>query len=974
MTPIPDDDGTARADDHPLTPAQLALYLHARTHPGDASLNLGFAYRLDPGTDPERLAASIRTVLAASAALSTVFVETAEGPVARVFRPGHRRHEVPLLVSPGSDDAVAASVAREADSPIAPEAWPQPRCTVYTSADGAWLGVVTSHLVADATTHERFRAAVAAAYRGASLPAGLDAHPATVPRRVDSVRAQAFFAASLASPPESVLAVEPTDVRHETRLRLARPDGDASLTAQLTAAHAIVIAALSGRDDVVVGVPIAGRSTRAAREALGCFVRTVPLPIRLGAHASIAELQSWLELRLTGLLRHQDADVGSFGGFDNTITVYRRPLALPLGAAVALPLPRRTLAAAVQLSVTPAAGALDVVVAVPDRLAGHGVGTMFAAALRADRDSAPAGVAAALAAEPSVTPVRRRYPVLGGIAEAVLAAGAADPHRIAVADERGSITAAELAARVEAAAAAIERMGADRYLGVAMPPGIDLVITVLGILRAGRAYVPLDPDGPPERGRRIRSVVADAQGAELRVLRAAPWSPGALAARAQPDDPAYVIFTSGSTGEPKGVEVSHRAVLRLLAATRELVDPRPSDRWCLFHSAAFDFSVWELFGSLAAGARLCIPDRATVADPLATARFLREHDVSVLNQTPSAFRRQLDAGAELPAVRLVLFGGEELEPRLVQRMPGGARFVDLYGITEATVHVTAHAVDGTRSIGRPLADLGVAVVDARLRSVPRGVSGELLVWGDGLALGYLARPEATAERFRTDTSFAERVLRTGDRVRMRLDGTLEYLGRLDRQRRLRGHRVEPGEVEAALRALPGVRDAVVALAEPSGRQPFLAAWLAGDADPSAARSALAARLPAVMVPAVIERIDAVPLTANGKVDEAALLAALFSGLRRATTAPGTAAERIADVFARVIGVPSVNVDSAFFDAGGTSMHLVELSRALRAELGIETRMVDLFEHPSPRSLAAWSAPARPARRASDLGAFWSALE
>ncbi|MEU5022699.1 amino acid adenylation domain-containing protein, partial [Streptomyces angustmyceticus] len=407
------------------------------------------------------------------------------------------------------------------------------------------------------------------------------------------------------------------------------------------------------------------------------------------------------------------------------------------------------------------------------------------------------------------------------------------PGAVAVEFGEESFSYGELNSRANRLARFLRARGvvSGSLVGVCLERGVDLVVGLLGVLKAGGAYVPLDPEYPSGRlafmvEDTAASVVVTRSGLRERLPEAgftavcvdadqgliARESGEDLAVGAGPDDLAYVIYTSGSTGVPKGVLVEHRCVVNRLRGTDGDFGFGPEDVWTLFHSFAFDFSVWEIWGALTYGGRLVVVDQETSRNAVAFVRLLVERKVTVLNQTPSAFgllQQEVDRGVagEL-ALRLVVFGGEALRPARLAAWwsavgEGGPRLVNMYGITETTVHVTAREItpadtaDGAVSpIGRPLADTGAYVLDAAGRVVPVGVAGELWVSGAGVARGYLNRAELTAERFveRAIGGVVRRMYRSGDLVRWSADGELEYLGRLDDQVKVRGFRIELGEV------------------------------------------------------------------------------------------------------------------------------------------------------------------------------------
>ncbi|MGH8880665.1 MAG: amino acid adenylation domain-containing protein, partial [Stackebrandtia sp.] len=445
-----------------------------------------------------------------------------------------------------------------------------------------------------------------------------------------------------------------------------------------------------------------------------------------------------------------------------------------------------------------------------------------------------------------------------------------------------------------------------------------------------------------------------------------------LSVPVSPDHPAYVIYTSGSTGRPKGVVVPHQNVVRLLRATDGWFSFGPDDVWTLFHSYAFDFSVWELWGPLLSGGRLVVVPYLTSRSPGDFLGLLESERVTVLNQTPSAFYQLMAADRDAPgadlALRFVVFGGEALElGRLDDWYSRHAEdapvLVNMYGITETTVHVShitldrAYAATAPGSvIGTGIPDLKLYVLDGRLQPVPPGVPGELYVAGAGLARGYLNRPGLSAERFVADPfgKPGTRMYRTGDLGKWRRDGTLEYLGRSDQQVQLRGFRIELGEVEAVLSRHEAVAD--VAAVVRGDRLIAYAVPADGAAiDPGELRRFAGRMLPDHMVPAVVAELDMLPLTANGKLDRRALPAPELSSSRSVRVPRTWEEEVLAGLFGEVLGLERVGVDEGFFDLGGDSIIAIQLvSRARQSGLVISPR--EVFQHQTVEELAALARP------------------
>ncbi|MBG6090821.1 non-ribosomal peptide synthetase [Actinomadura viridis] len=509
-------------------------------------------------------------------------------------------------------------------------------------------------------------------------------------------------------------------------------------------------------------------------------------------------------------------------------------------------------------------------------------------------------------------------------------------------------------------------VGPERFVALRLPRSAELVVAVLAVLKAGGAYVPVDPDYPADR---IALMVGDARPV-LTLDEVGPcegYADTDLGVEMSPDCAAYVIYTSGSTGRPKGVVVPHGNVVRLLRSTEGWFGFGSGDVWTLFHSFAFDFSVWELWGALLYGGRLVVVPYMTSRSPGEFLRLVESERVTVLNQTPSAFYQLMAAdrdaaGVDLSALRYVVFGGEALEPGRLEdwysrHSDDAPVLVNMYGITETTVHVSYVALDRAYAasasgsvIGTGIPDLRIYVLDDRLQPVPAGVVGELCVAGPGLARGYLNRPDLTAERFVADPYGVPgaRMYRTGDLGRWLPDGRLEYLGRSDQQVQLRGFRIEPGEIEGVLARHEAVSDVAVVV-----RDDRLIAYIVGT--DTGLREYAAGHLPSHMVPAAVVELDALPLTANGKLDRAALPAPDFAA-KVSGQAPRTPQEEIlAGLFAEVLGLERVGVGDGFFELGGDSIIAIQLvSRARQAGLVISPR--EVFQHQTVEQLAALARP------------------
>jgi amino acid adenylation domain-containing protein len=576
------------------------------------------------------------------------------------------------------------------------------------------------------------------------------------------------------------------------------------------------------------------------------------------------------------------------------------------------------------------------------------------------------------------------------------------PDAVAVVCEGDSLSYGELNRRANRLARRLRDLGVgpDQRVGLCTERSLDLLVGLLGILKAGGSYVPLDPRYPTGR---LVSIMADA---DIRVLvgsqevvsglpteaeRVLLDAEADLLARLSTDDLpllstgeslAYVIHTSGSTGRPKGSLLTHGHVVRLFDATQALFGFGEHDIWTLFHSYAFDFSVWEIWGALLHGGRLVVVPYLVSRSPEDFHDLLVRERVTVLNQTPSAFAQlqhvdeRPERAAALRDLRLVIFGGEALDPGslaswFARHGDEKPQLVNMYGITETTVHVTHRPLrkedaKGRRSvIGLPIPDLAVHVLDPWLRPAPIGVPGELVVAGAGLARGYLGRPDLTAERFTPDPVSGRpgaRIYRSGDLARYLPDGDLEYLGRIDDQVKIRGFRIEPGEIEAALAGHPEVRECSVLVWRDLPGDVRLVAYVVPRGErslrPEGLREHLRQLLPEHMVPSAFVVLDKMPLNPSGKIDRTALPSALAQSLPQASVASGRVLPRdpveleLSLIAAEVLGVPWVGIRDDFFALGGHSLLAVRFIARIRTRFGVDLPLSCLFASPTMEGLAA----------------------
>ncbi|GLW79100.1 amino acid adenylation domain-containing protein/natural product biosynthesis luciferase-like monooxygenase domain-containing protein [Actinokineospora globicatena] len=798
------------------------------------------------------------------------------------------------------------------------------------------------------------------------------------------------------------LADAPTAMRE---VHLAAAAHATHWSALVVAALAAYLRGVTDRGDVVIGFPVRARTTRLALTTPAMLSNEVPLRLSVSPTGSVAELVAQVADTIADALRHQRfrgeelhrltragggparlpavvANVIAFDGqlrFGDCAAHVRQLSSGPVrelsvdfyGGASDGPL---------GLGMGTAAGALGA-----GEVEAHRVrfGEFLARFVAATPDTplgslSLLGAAERVAIETSFNDTARDLDLSGTLPDLITAQVARTPDAVAVVAGTRELTYAELLDQAGRLAAHLVERGVrpGDVVGVHARRSTDLVVSLVGVMLAGAAYLPLDPESPPAR---LAFQISDAQVAlvltqsGLPALEAAetiavdevlPTLPdtGTPEVAIGPEDTAYVIHTSGSTGRPKAVVVPHRGIVNRLAWMRDDYGVDAADRVLQKTSVGFDVSVWEFFLPLVTGARLVLLEPGAQRDPRLVAAAVARHGVTLLHFVPSMLDLFLvDSGdADLSGLRHVFCSGEALRPATVaaffERLPGGVRLHNLYGPTEAAIDVTAwECLPGrdTKSvpIGRPVANTTVHILDGDGAQVPIGVVGELYLGGVQVAAGYLNRPELTAQRFVPDPTRGT-LYRTGDLARWRADGVVEFLGRNDHQVKVRGHRIEPGEVEAALLEHPSVRQAVVVAAGAEGAHRLVGYVVVdGILDHDVLRGHLGERLPVYMVPAALVPLDALPLLSNGKLDRAAL-PEVDAPASTSAVEPSTSDESLLlEVWAGVLGSDGFGVTDSFFGLGGDSMLAIRVRVALERDHGRTFTVAQLFASPTIRELA-----------------------
>ncbi|MEC0592382.1 amino acid adenylation domain-containing protein [Bacillus inaquosorum] len=793
----------------------------------------------------------------------------------------------------------------------------------------------------------------------------------------------------------------------------------------LLAVYSILLSKLSGQEDIVVGTPAAGRPHADLERVIGMFVNTLAMRSQPEGHKTFSSyLQDIRHLALTAY-EHQDYPFEELADkLDTHREVNRNPLfdamlVLQSGEDFQFEVPGLSIS-----SVTPKhdISKFDLTLHAEEHSGGIHCRFEYSTALFEEETiarwashfielvkSVTADTEMRIS-EMQLLPDAERnlllekmgqyaaYPRNENIVSLFEKQAAEHSEHLAVVYGHSQLTYRDLNEKAERTAAMLIKQGVRTgdIVGLMLDRSPDMIIGILSILKAGGAYLPIDPEYPQERisfmlndsgaemllTERGQNKPADYNGHILYINEVENDSiPADLKIQTLADQPAYVIYTSGTTGQPKGVIVEHRNVISLLKHQNLPFKFGHEDVWTFFHSYCFDFSVWEMFGALLNGSTLVVVSKETARDPHAFRLLLKKERVTVLNQTPTAFYGLMHEDqnhTDRLNIRYVIFGGEALQPGMLQswnKKYPDTDLINMYGITETTVHVTfkklsaADIAKNKSNIGRPLSTLQAYVMDAHMNLQPIGVPGEMYIGGEGMARGYLNRDELTADRFVPNPYLpGDRLYRTGDLAKRLSNGELEYLGRIDDQVKVRGHRIELGEIQAALLQLPAIKEAaVITRTDEQGQAAVYAYIVTKDqqaANASEIRTSLKTMLPDFMLPARLIQIDSIPLTVNGKLDQKALPEPDKHGYIADDIRPRNEIEKvIAEIWEELLDVEELGVSANFFELGGDSIKALQVCARLK-QRGFETTVREMFEH---QTLGELSARVRKAVHVIDQG-------
>ena len=996
----------------PLSFAQERLWFLDQLEPGSPLYNVPVSLRLKGRLDLDRFAATFREIVRRHEALRTSFGESDGKPVQVIEEDADL--EIPFVDLSQSlelEAALARLAEEEARKPFDLRRAPLLRVQAVKLAEDEHAVLATlHHIVSDGWSLGVLVHEVAALYSGRTLPelpvqyadfAVWQRGRLTGELAGEWLETEVGHWRGALAGASTVLDL-PTDhprpVRQSFRGRhlpvelpaglvdrmkeRARQDGS-TLFMTLLAGFQVLLHRYTGQEDFLVGSPVANRTREEIEPLIGVFVNTLALRARLAGDPAFGELVGRVKGVTLDAYAHQDLpferlvealepqrDLSRPPLFQVLFVLQNapfEPLALPELTLEPLELESGTSKFDLSLYWTERpdgrlGGFLEIDTALFEEATAHRLLEHFRILL----ESAAADPACRVSELALLSRAERRQVLKGWngtaaeLPETTVVSlfeeqARRTPGAVAVSQGETRLTYAELDERAEGLAAHLrsQGIGAESRVGISMERTPDMLVAVLGVLKSGAAYVPLDPSHPRERLELILEA-AKPQTVITELGRAVAPSPAKQGRAGEGASLAYILFTSGSTGRPKGVQIPHRALINFLLSMAREPGLEPSDTLLAVTTLSFDIAGLELLLPLIVGARAEIATREEASD--AELLKTRLAGATVMQATPATWRMLLDAGWEGGDIK-ALCGGEALPSDLAARLlPRVASLWNMYGPTETTIwsatRRVAHAKEGASiAVGGAIANTQLYVLDRRLQPVPVGVAGELCIGGEGLARGYLDAPDLTAERFVPDPFAGGRMYRTGDLVRWRPDGTLEFLGRIDFQVKVRGFRIELGEIEISLAAHPAVRQAVAGL-----RGDRLVAWFVADGENTEAglREHLKGRLPEFMIPSAFVMLEAFPLTPSGKVDRRTLPEPGLAAGRRhlATVAPrGPVEELIAGIWCELLRVDRVGSDDSFFELGGHSLLATQLVSRLRRVFGVELPVRQLFEAPTLSRLA-----------------------
>jgi amino acid adenylation domain-containing protein len=1040
------------SDGYPISLAQERLWVLTKFEAASVAYNMPAVFRVNGRLDACLLEEAFAQVIARHEILRTVFTEKAGLPVQKILPAAEAGFRVQAMPVAGLflSEALAWLKAKWLE-PFDLETGPLLSCYLIDLQEGQLLSFHMHHLIGDAWSLNILYESIRSAYRclAAGMSPNLpwpeiqykdfaSWHRAQLDG--DDIQRHRHFWKDCFSGDIPILELPTTSIRPDLKtysgdtyrytftvpgrgkLRQLMLVADASLFVTVMAAVGVLLKKYAGQDELVIGTPVSGREYSQLEDQIGYYVNTLPIRVKIDPAGSFLLLLRQVKETVFKAIEHQaysfevlveeiglTRDLSRSPLFDVVVAmedldqpdldpafaegVELERLAVPTGIAkydllFSFSLRGEELRVSIEYNTDLfGEGFISRMARHLDRLFGLVMQSPEAAIK--DIQLADTGEMSLLTAgkDLSKTAFDRSATIVSLFGKVV----SRYPDNIALSSERRRLTYRELDELSSRLAGILVRdygVRTEDLVVLSLGRSECMLIGILGVLKAGAAYVPVEPDYPAAR---IRYILEDC-GSRLVLVDRVPAGetaaifadrtcldiagldyPGdAIISPVRTSDLAYIIYTSGTTGEPKGVLIEHRQVTRLFFHEGNLFDFGPADRWSLFHSYSFDFSVWEMYGALLYGGTLVIVPKMTTQDSRLFYDFLEKERITVLNQTPTAFRSLLQgAGRHLRPnsglqVRYLIFGGEALLPGILEpwrKAVPACRIVNMYGITETTVHVTFKEIgegeigSNASNIGLPIPTVSCFVLDPDLRQAPVGVTGELCVGGAGVARGYLHKPDLTAEKF-IDHPLAAggKLYRSGDFARILPNGDLEYIGRKDDQVKIRAHRIELADVEMAITHQPYIKDAVVLPVKNDTGESELAAYyipVEPPGDPVRLRSDLVALLPAYMVPSFLIPLSGFPINSNGKLDKKALPSPIFppAGQSAHLPARNDIDSQLLEIWVEVLGKEAIGIRDNFFELGGHSLKATRVVARIYELMGIRVDLKTLFIEPTVEHLS-----------------------
>ncbi|MGE7625288.1 amino acid adenylation domain-containing protein [Viridibacillus sp. NPDC096237] len=1006
---------------------QKKLYLYHRLYPLDPAYNLSFLYKIEGPLNIEKLKSSLYKLFRSNSIFSTYFIEE-KGVPKQVYEPEFQ-HRIKVIDFTNEQDYEAKIynlTTQKNNTAIDIYQLPLYEVCIYKiSEETYYISMHIAHIIADGFSYYTFLEDLSILYNEeieCEERAGFFETSLLVANEELTIKAKDFFKQHLNGLED--LALKEIDECRTTEGLLVGSSATFSLTEDITekirefinihklteftfflTCYALFLKKITNKDLITVGIPLPNRRKRERKKVFGYFVNTLPLSIDCKSDKTFLEICQEIKANSRSLLKHQDFNIsehyseileGSLGTHEinNAFTYYKQELSFDLVDCSVQKIPLQLMNIKFPFSMN-----------VEDGKSKLTVNIEFASKFNhINFEGVFQNIYQTILKEPKILVENLEllskhqsehiyniynqhiqgksvYKLQNNIYQAFESICEVYPDRVAVTYLDEKLTYKELNQLSTNIASNLVEMLDDNQTNViiSLPKNENLIAAILGVLKAGKTYIPIDPNAPKDRFQYILESIEnpviitkeilpiETDNCVIHIKELMKTYNSQKLFNVSKNEVAYIIYTSGSTGKPKGVQVTHQNVIRLFAATNSNFNFSEKDTWTLFHSYAFDFSVWEIFGALLYGGKLVIVPDNYIKSTKDFYELLKREKLTILNQTPSAFRQLIKVDQrekeKIASLRAIIFGGEKLDFAMlktwVDKYGLTPRLINMYGITETTVHVSYYEIEKNdvyckcgSIIGKPIEDMSILIVNKDMQLCPIGITGEMIVGGEGVSKGYFKQNELTKERFIKLPGREGRYYKTGDLARYLPNGRIEYLNRKDKQVQLRGFRIEIEEIEYAINSLQKYKECIVTMHKFSKDDKRLIAYIITSVplDIKSLKEELQNKLPSYMIPSHFIEVEEIPLTINGKVD--------FGKLPNPTetilsTQSGTEVmKKVRDIWSLVLKNNALQLDDNFFDVGGTSLHVTEIYYKLVDEFALDDmKIIDLFEYTTIRNLA-----------------------